>query len=291
MITAKVIADSIHAGTQKRLTTLELEYPRFIHAELMTHRVFSRNAASSRAIPIERTIELIKENTAMPIHWGANQPGMSADNQVDDVTKATARQVWYEARDAAIAKAQKLQALGLHKQIVNRILEPFSHIKVIVSSTEYDNFYELRRHKDAQPEIHELADRAYDAMEASTPEVLQFNDWHVPYVPTKQNKNWKHPLDGSGVMARSYYDPDTGDEIDYVQALKISASCCAQVSYRKLDASLEKANAIFDRLYKSKPLHASPFEHQAQVNHSRNSGNFRGGWIQFREMLPFIKLD
>lgn len=299
-ISAKVIADSI-SSIGIRITTFELEYPRFIHAEFMTHRLFSRNAASSRAIPVKRAIELIRADTAMPIHWGKNQPGMTAKEECSnllDLNKGFTAPVdrefaWNAAREAAIFYAEKFDEAGYHKQIVNRMLEPFTHIKVVCTATEYDNFFYLRCHPDAQPEIQRLAEEMWLAREASTPKTLNSGEWHVPYF-----------RDG-------FWTPNNDDDA-LEDALAVSSSCCAQVSYRKLDDSIEKARDIFKRLVESKPVHASPFEHQATpmdydaenieagVTHATMvsgntelngvmtdawSGNLRG-WIQHRHLIP-----
>ena len=271
-ISAKVIQHSKSiAGVE--IVTMELVYPRFIHSEFMTHRVFSRNAASSRAIPIEKMLEQVSTDPAMPVHWGANQPGMQADNQVEDVGKA--RDLWSGAALLATHAARQMSDIGLHKQVVNRILEPYQWMKTIVTATEWDNFFELRCHKDAQPEIQELAMQIEDALCESSPMLLEeAGEWHVPYVDRHRNP--------SGDLG--YF---TGDiEVTHEQALKISASCCAQVSYRKLDDGLDKARVIYDRLIGSKPAHASPFEHQASpLAFGRTySGNFRG-WRQYRKLL------
>lgn len=266
-ISAKIIADSVCSTSDKRITTFELEYPRFIHAEFMTHRLFSRNAASSRAIPVARAIELIKADTARPIHWGKNQPGMSAKEECNEPVGATAHAfgatregAWDFARDKAISVAEAFDKAGYHKQIVNRLMEPFSHIKVVCTATEYDNFFWLRRHPDAQPEIQELAEKMYQAMQSSDPVSLKPGEWHVPYygdgrwIPTNSVRLGRfeqldEALDEHGNSLKD--------------ALAISSSCCAQVSYRRLNDSLEKAKDIFDRLITSKPAHASPMEHQA----------------------------
>lgn len=241
-ISAKIIADSISENGH-RITTFELEYPRFIHAEFMTHRLFSRNAASSRAIPVATQIKLIKEQPAEPVHWGKNQPGMSAKEELDDVTKTGAINQWHKfANDAAFA-SESLMNIGVHKQIANRIMEPFAHIKVVCTATEYDNFFYLRCHPDAQPEIQRLAELMYEAYTKSEPKLLQPGEWHVPYF-----------RDG-------FWTPNNDDDT-LEDALAVSASCCAQVSYRKLDDSIEKARDIYARLVESKPVHASPFEHQ-----------------------------
>lgn len=259
-ISAKVIADSI-SRDGVRITTFELEYPRFIHAEFMTHRLFSRNAASSRAIPVNKAIELILSDTAMPIHWGKNQPGMSAKEECNAWIYADSEfegfdrvDWWKEARDAAIVHAKAYNDAGYHKQIVNRLLEPFTHIKVVCTATEYDNFFYLRRHPDAQPEIQELAEQMWQARTASNPVQLRAGEWHVPYYN-----------EGVWTPYQSYEDGRTidihGNTLE--DAIAVSSSCCAQVSYRKLDDSLEKAKDIYARLVESKPVHASPFEHQA----------------------------
>lgn len=295
MIKATIIADSISAHTNQRITTFELEYPRFIHAELMTHRQFSRNSASSRAIPIDKMIELVQTNTAEPIHWGSNKSGMQAGDEIVNTTSAI--NAWIDARNDAIKHAKKLQSLGLHKQIVNRVLEPYQMMKVLVTATNFDNFFNLRCHKDAQPEIKHLADLMYQAMQESTPMTLQAGQWHLPYVKTTI---------GESNQIRYFVNDEL---IDLDTAIKISCSCAAQVSYRKNDISIEKALAIYDKLVNSNPVHASAFEHcatpinnridenletDAGITHflpySRDgftlcSGNFTN-WVQYRQLIP-----
>ena len=196
-ISAKIIADSISQGNI-RITTYELEFPRFLLPQFNTHRLFSRNAASSRAIPVKKQIELVKENPAMPIHWGMNEPGMSASEECDEYvatpfpwTDDNGREIWLvdglrrdeawlEARDRAVEIAEAFANAGYHKQIVNRILEPFAHIKVVLTSTEFDNFWWLRNHPDAQPEIHELAKQMLKALGEFEPVELGLDDWHLP---------------------------------------------------------------------------------------------------------------
>lgn len=300
MIKATIIQDSINKQG-KRITTFELEYPRFIHAEFMTHRQFSRNAASSRAIPVEKMHEHIRENTGMPIHWGKNQAGMQANEEVTTEMKDRAIRAWSYARDDALERADYLfRQLGLHKQIANRVTEPFQVMKVVCTSTEWANWYWLRNHKDAQPEIAELARQMYAAHEASTPQLLQPGQWHVPYVTRV-----------FGATDKVMYQDQNGYVLSLEDALQISASCCAQVSYRKSDDSLAKAKAVFARLIESEPMHASPVEHQAKcfeciafsfgieegVTHvsatldakddytnACGSGNFYG-WIQHRQLI------
>lgn len=291
-ISAKIIQDSISNGT--RIITFELEYPRFCHSEFMTHRLFSRNAASSRAIPIEAMNDLIKANPATPVHWGKNQPGMQANEELGSLKKAAAQHVWdLEAHHATVVASQ-LFRIGLHKQVANRVTEPFQHMKVVVTATEFANWFWLRDHPDAQPEIKVLAQEMFSAMSESKPMVLNPGEWHVPYVDrARTSKVMEYLLDDA--------------PIDLDAARKVSASCCAQVSYRKTDMSLEKANKIYSMLIESEPCHASPVEHQATpmnnpvINTNKPfwpdgathitkdgrmwSGNFCG-WIQFRQLIP-----
>ena len=291
-INAQIIADSCYANS--RITTFELEYPRFIHAEFMTHRQFSRNAASSRAIPIDRMHQQVKTNMAMPIHWGRNQAGMAAKEEVDEDQRKSAIMNWQVACDMAVHNSRMLALDNIHKQIANRVTEPFQMMKVIVTATEWNNWYWLRNHDDAQPEIHELASIMLQAHEYSQPDELLPGQWHLPYV--------KAIIDP---YSKAQYFVDSNDTyLTTDQAKAISASCCAQVSYRNSDDSIEKAEMIFDKLINSDPAHLSPVEHQATpmskhihkddewpegVTHFDRysdawSGNFKQ-WIQFRQTL------
>lgn len=250
-IEAKVVSDSINQNST-RITTFELEYPRFIHSELMTHRVFSRNSASSRAIPIDKMLSTIKSNPAQPIHWGKNQPGMQANKELDDLEKQCSINLWNIAMESAVRYSSDMANLGAHKQIANRITEPFQHMKIVLTSTELNNWFWLRDHADAQPEIKELASKMQKALDASKPFKLKALEWHIPYVRTER-------IGGKAV----YFDTNTDLELSLDDALKVSASCCAQVSYRKSDTSVQKARDIYSRLIESEPCHASPVEHQA----------------------------
>lgn len=266
-ITAKVIEDSI-AENGVRLTTLQLCYPRFIHAEFMTHRVFSRNASSSRAIPVAKMIEQVRNDPAMPIHWGKNQAGMQANEELAPMAQESARQLWMQAARDAASVAQVMADVGLHKQVANRILEPYQYMHVIVTATEWENFFELRNHPDAQPEIHALAKVMHFALAESRPVQRQENDWHLPYVTRAERVAFNNDLD---------------------LLLKLSAARCARVSYLTHDGqtpSVEKDVALYDRLVGSKPLHASPIEHQATPLPEADmwSGNFRG-WLQNRKIV------
>lgn len=275
-ITAKVVLDSVSpSGT--RITTMELEYPRFIHSEFMTHRLFSRNASSSRAIPVERMLAQVRDNPAMPIHWGKNQPGMQAREELD---AAEGISVWKDIAEYVADSCAVLSSIGYHKQVVNRLLEPFQHIKVIVTATEYDNFFKLRNHPDAQPEMMALAEHMRVAMRNSTPQELWPGEWHLPYVNMV----------------------DFGNLIE--EAIKCSVARCARVSYNSHDNStpdIDRDIELADKLLEAG--HMSPFEHQAtpmrqdsfnvhaeegitHIDRYDNlwSGNFKG-WVMYRQTL------
>ena len=252
LITAKILADSIGPDST-RMTTFEIEYPRFILAEHNTHRMLSKNSASSRAIPVTAMLNHVKHNTATPVYWGKNQPGMKAKVELDALDQEQARRTWNAARDSAISFALDLNALELHKQVTNRVTEPWMIMKTVISGTEWANFFWLRDHADAQPEIAVLAHKMHEIYLASVPQQLNPGEWHVPYVKSYRDSH-------SGFL---HYLDSTDHYITAEEARIISSSCCAQVSYRKNDDSFEKANKIYRQLIESEPAHASPVEHQA----------------------------
>lgn len=289
-MSAKILKYSI-APSGIKLVTFELEYPRFILAELNTHCMLSKNTASSRAIPINKIIDLITENPVMPIFWGKNKPGMSADEEISPDKIEQAKQVWLELRDQAIDAARKFEELGLHKQIANRVLEPWVTVKTVVTGTELANLFWLRCHSAAQPEFRALAKDMHEALKLATPTILLDGEWHLPYVESVRGEDGK----------LKYFN-EQGNEITLDQARVLSASCCAQVSYRKLDSSLDKAEDIYSKLIESVPVHASPVEHQATpinfaqvtketkgITHMDKNGMLWGGklrgWVCFRHLL------
>lgn len=276
-ITARIIADSINeAGI--RLTTMELKYPRFVHAEFMTHRVFSRNASSSRAIPVEKMIQAVIDNPAMPIHWGKNQKGMQAHEEWTGSDAIACRHLWLGARDKAVEQAKMLHAAGLHKQIVNRVIEPFSHITVVVTATEWNNFLHLRDHEDAQPEIAELARCVRVELELSNPILLKQGQWHLPYVDVDVEYAVVERLLQVGRITRDMPKPA---EV-YAVLLKLSTARCARTSYLTHDNQtpiIDDDVALFNRLVGSSPLHASPTEHQATPDYyCPEDRDLHNGW-------------
>lgn len=265
---ARVLLDSISpAGI--RLTTMEVRYPRFIHSELLTHRVFSRNSGSSRALPIRKMIDAVREEPAMPLWWGRNQPGMQAREQIGEEARALAEAEWRRALDDALAHAEKLASseINLHKQLVNRILEPFAWITVIVTATEWANFFTQRTHEDAQPEIKRIADLMLEAYRASEPRTLGPGEWHTPLI-----------------------QPDEEASLPVEERLKISVARSARVSYLSHAGArdISKDIELYEKLVGGGANgHWSPFEHVATplASASEWSGNFRG-WEQYRKRFP-----
>lgn len=267
-ITAKILADSVHHHGERpsRITTFELRYPRFVHAEFMTHRLFSRNSASSRAIPIEKMIRDVQEDPATFVFWGRNQKGMQATEEMSPDEVERARVEWLRARDAAVEYAKRLSHAGLHKQNVNRLLEPWMHITVIATATDFANFYALRCHPAAQPEMRAVAEAMRAAHADSVPvdrtDVSYIDAWHLPLVHDKER--WELGTD----------------------AIKVSVGRCARVSYLTHDGKRDPVADIelHDKLCGNG--HWSPSEHAALVQHKpAPSGNFFG-WEQYRKTLP-----
>lgn len=262
MISAKILCDSIN-NKGDRLTTFLLTYPRFIHSELMTHRVFSRNSASSRAIPTSKFIKMVEENPAIPLHWGKLQKGMQAFEQINDIDSA--EKIWLEARDKAVIQAKKLLELKIHKQVINRILEPYMHMTVVLSGTEYINWYKLRDHKDAQPEIQSLAHTMKVLHEKHTPNYLNIGEWHLPF-----------------------FTNDLKD-LTIEEKIKVCVARCARTSYNNFYGKNDRQSDydLFDKLCKSEPKHLSPLEHIAYSAPGCNNyilNNFKG-FTQYRKLI------
>lgn len=276
-IQVKIIEDSIKDGV--RLTSLELQYPRFIHGQLLTHRMFSRNSSSSRAIPVSKMIDEVNNKPVNPLYWGKNKSGMQAIEEINDADIEKAKEVWNSARASAVEHALKLNELGMHKQIVNRILEPFQHMHTILTATDFDNFFNLRIEDSAQPEIQLLAKAMKAQLDISNPTEQIF---HLPYITTKDEEKLEElRLSGNkDILYRS-------DE----EILKlISSARCARVSYLNHDMSepsFEKDLALANNLLEHK--HMSPFEHQATFSSSDERFYNLRGWRSQRYDIERIQ--
>lgn len=261
---ARVLLDSISpAGA--RLTTMEVTFHRFILPEFNTHRAFSRNAASSRAIPIKKVIARVRDDPAMPVFWGKNQSGMAAREEIGEAARGRAQAEWERALANALESAERLARpeIDLHKQLVNRILEPFSWITVIVSATEWANFFTQRCHPDAQPEIHHLAELMLAAYRASAPRETLPGGWHLPLILPDERS------------------------LDSATLRKLAVARCARVSYLTHDnvRDIAKDLELYDRLMSGGANgHWSPTEHVATplADARESCANFRG-WKQFRK--------
>jgi len=294
-----ILADSVSpAGV--RLTTFEVTFPRIVLAEFNTHRVLSRNSASSRAIPVAKMIQRVMEDPYIPTSWGKNQKGMQAGEDLDREDAQVADSMWLTARDQAVERAQKLLDLGVHKQITNRLLEPWMWQTVIVTTTEWSNFFNLRNHSAAHPDIQTPARMMQQLYESHEPEKLGYGEWHLPLVQ-KEERNMEFGCDSAPSNALST-----------PPVVKISAGRCARVSYLTHDGKRDPAAdiALHDSLLASG--HMSPFEHVARPAHLTDDllcmakvsdlmtrpngevfvpkdkqwhGNFRG-WVQYRKTIP-----
>lgn len=274
-----VVEASQSVQTGQKLITFVCKYWRAVHAEMLTHRDFSRNASSTRAIPTAKLIEQIRTNPAGPVFWGANQPGMQAVEECAALVEhpvtgewLSREEAWKEAANSAASWAEAFTDAGYHKQIAGRITEPFGWITVVITATSWDNFYALRAHADAQPEIQDVAEtmlKIVGDVPVRTIDETKFSDahsWHLPFVSIAERHEFAVPL-----------------------LLAMSAARSARTSYLthdKANPTMEQDDGLYRRLVESQPLHASPLEHQAF-----NSGkpdrcrNFNGGWIQHRALL------
>ncbi len=258
---ARVIADSM-SPFGNRLTTIEVTLHRFVLAEFNTHRQFSRNSSSSRAIPASRVMRLIATRPALPLVWSGAQKGMTGGPPINPVDAARAEQIWLAARDDAVNAAERLLELGVHKSIVNRLLEPWMTQTVIVSATEWDNFFNQRCHPDAQPELRAAAEAMREALLKSEPTPLPQGRWHLPYIRDEDISAYDHH-----------------------KLVQVAAARCARVSYLTHDGRRDP-QADFDlyqRLVTADPPHQSPLEHVATPARwgAENLGNFQG-WRQLR---------
>ena len=274
-ISAEIVCDSV-SPDGVRLTTMSLKYPRWIHAEIMTHRMLCRNASSSRAIPTLKMLQSILEDPAQPLHIGKNEKGMQAYEQI---TSKSARKaiysLWNDVLRKSIESARDMHNLyGVAKQVINRLTEHSQHISVVVTATEWENLFALRCHPAAEPHFRALAWKMADLYyRDSRPTPVEYGQWHLPYVTDEEVEKY-----------------------DAFDLCRMSSARCARTSYNNHDGSSpspEKDFQLFERLRPEgagtglTPIHASPMEHQATPNRD-DSAAFSGplrGWTQFRKTL------
>lgn len=270
--TAEIIADSINPNGD-RLTTFVCTYHRFIHAEVLTHRVLSRNASSSRAIPVKKMIEKVKTENVMPLYWGKNQKGMTAKEDHNDPVicpfgwkqvEYSRELAWENARENALMMAEAYADAGYHKQIVNRLLEPFSSITTIITATDFENFFKQRCHPDAQPEIQALAIAMMEAYQESNPKTLEWGEWHIPFVSKEES---------------------TEQGLNLKAQLMVSTGRSARTSYLNHFGvrDVQEDIRLHQDLITADPPHLTPFEHPA-VAKIGTYANF-SGFQSYRNQL------
>jgi hypothetical protein len=295
-IAAKILADSCYGN--HRITSFELYYHRYILPEINTHRAISKNGQSSRAIPTEKLIELCLSSRVEPVQWGLDQSGMQAFTVADEILERKGRQIWDDARLNAVQSAIALNGLGFAKQIVNRVLEPFLPTRTVMTGTDWNNFFTLRDHKDAQPEFRDLAAIMRELMRDGSPKTLDEFDWHRPYMEIGDLDRAERQ-DSLDVLDECIDLIDTGAHpfTSYFRSssdllLNMTSSArCARASYRTVEGKptdFDLDLTLFKRLVKTQPVHASPTEHQAipavSGTPTRMTANFTG-FIPFRRLI------
>jgi len=289
----EVILASASYNNPFPIYTIRMRYPRPIHGEIMTHRDFSRNARSSRAVPVLTMLNEVRTIPYVPWHWGKNQKGMQADEECNvpiyfqdfenDQLEMSREEAWLYARDMAANIAEGFMNSGYHKQNPNRLLEPFSWIDTLITSTKWDNFLWLRQHHAAEPHLQDLANLVAQAIEEAKVQNIGLNEWHLPYISDQE---------------LSMYNLDT--------LKKLSAARCARISYKPFngDSTIEAEISRYNLLVTDERVHASPIEHQATPDvpinqrsahekpknkiiwaNSALHGNLTG-WIQARKLVP-----
>lgn len=253
------------------LTTLVVRFPRFVLAEFNTHRAFSRNSASSRAIPVEKQLTMLRESPFAPFEWRAEKSGMQGGDELTGEDLLAAQRLWTSIYDHTMNQVEEYlgkSSRRMHKSLINRLLEPFMFHTVVVSSTEWENFFIQRCTPDAQPEIRVAAEMMRDVVSSSRPELVGPAEWHTPFVQPDERK------------------------LPILNRMKLSVARSARVSYLNHDGTrvLEKDYELFDKLTNSG--HWSPFEHVAMPQNRMSDapipkGNF-SGWQQLRHSQKWV---
>lgn len=292
---ARVLLDSVSpAGS--RVTTMEVVIHRFVLAEFNTHRVFSRNSASSRAIPFHKMLDRVLNDPAMPMSWPSEQRGMQGGCELSGIDILNAKTAWLTARNNAVESAHMLHDIGAHKSVVNRLLEPFLWHTVIVTGTTdgYENFFKQRCSQLAQPELRMAADLMRAAWLGSTPEPLDYYEWHTPLIQPEDDEL----IHTEGACRAYNWDYDQIEAAAAEVRRRVSTARCARVSYLTHDGrrDISKDLELYDRLVLAKPPHWSPLEHvcrpQADAGHPHPDaklGANLSGWIQMRHIVETEK--
>lgn len=286
---ANVIAHSEYKG--KEIITVHARCWRPIHSENLTHKMIGKSAGSSRARPSAAIIEQVRHDPWMPVRFGANQPGMQDKGTNHEepcfydlgsgnspLPFQTAEGLWQFAAIQAAKGAEALNNAGYHKQVVNRLLEPFTYIDVLFTATEWNNYFHLRDHEDADPSLRDIAVKIRDAITKSTPTMLSVGEWHLPFI-TDEDREWAIAHLQKGRLTRDM--PKRTEVNDLL--VKISAARCARISYKLFDGTTDQLKDLdlFERLLVSQPVHASPAEHQATPMAIPSIVHLKDGWDNF----------
>lgn len=301
---AKVIADSV-SPEGVRLTSIEVTMHRFVLAEANTHRVFSRNSASSRARPVSKVLDSFEHDLASPIEWPSEQPGMQGGTALEGDDLVLAQALWLQVQADTVKRIRQYLGViqeeypgtdskgrpewmshALHKSLVNRLMEWGLWHVALISSTEWDGFWAQRSRRNsklAQPEMAAAADSMYDAFEDSTPTLLSHGEWHLPYVH----------LDDYDLMLAYAQDHQISPADTFGLPKRVSSSRCARTSYLTQDGKRDIAqdiDVLYNRLTTASPLHASPLEHPAtpvpESEWLTTPGNFLGYRQHRHEVEP-----
>lgn len=289
-IKAVILADSIERIGNNRITTWQLTYPRFIHSELMTHRILSKNSASSRAIPFNKMVEQVENDPFIPIKWMKEHKGMQGTEYLIEDEIKEIEFHWLNASKSAIHQAKNLNTLRLTKQIVNRLLEPFLWHTIILTGTEFENFFALRAHPMAEIHLQDLAYKMLEVYNASTPKELKEGEWHIPFENEISDTNLVRLFYEDNFYTHPKNNKEENLEVIKLK-LKIATAKCAQVSYMKFGSDdyadlIDLHDSLFIRPYNGKrgireindPIHASPAEHIAQAMTEEEYQNYRKGY-------------
>lgn len=266
---AKVIAHSSFQG--REAATIEGRLHRWVLAELNTHRIisrpqadapfymeeFSRNSASSRAIPVSKQILRVQTDPAFPVAWPEEQKGMQGGQPLSDVDQLVVEGEWDRLAGTAARAAAKMTKVGLHKSVTNRVLEPWMWHTVVLTATNWQGFFDQRLDKNAQPEIRVFAEALKEALDASTPRELAHNQWHLPYIEREDItavEEWLLENKGQG---------NYGSYSVTEQLVHISTARCARTSYLTQDGKrdITEDMDLYERLVSASPVHYSPAEH------------------------------
>ena len=279
-ISAEVVADSCHKDRPElRISTVKVTFPRYILAEVNTHRVFSRSYSSSRAIPVKRMVANIRKDPAMPVHWGSNRPGMQAGAELTGWRLSAIKGLWLGGMWIMTSLALAAARVGVHKQVVNRMVEPWAHVTGIITSTEWANFFALRKHPDADPTFNALATEIYRALLISVPKKVDRDGWHLPFIAIEDEIEQSRNCNKRDTLSR---------------LMTISTARCARASYANFDgkrSTYREDRELSEKLAASSPPHASPYEHQATPTDGDGFYHNLRGWrsqrsFMARESLP-----